>query len=102
LEKERTLGKVNHQLALIMLLVLRTLPQVKFGTLQSVFMENQVRKNFNQIMTLENLLNQDAETLLGNLKMKTESLVLQLSELISPIKRKDQLQIIMYLNILII
>lgn len=94
-ERQRTWVKANLQQMKTTPMVSEMWQEVTYGMLQSVFMENQLRKNFSQIETQENLQRQGVETRLEDQKMTEEYLDVQQLEQISLIGRRDLLQITM-------
>ena len=68
----------------------------QLGTLPDAFTESQVKRKSSQTLILAEPLSLVLEMLSESQRMRTESSVLPLSELISHSRRKDQLLITMY------
>lgn len=94
-ERQRTWVKANLLQMKTTHMVSEMWQEVTYGMLLSVFMENQLRKNFSQIETQENLQRQGVETRLEDQKMMEEYLDVQQLEQISLIGRRDLQQITM-------
>ena len=95
LERPRIWAKENLLFQKNLHMALRIWQEVNIGMQQNVFMENQMRSNFNQTVIWEDQQNLDAEMLWERLKIKQECLEHLQLEQIFHTEIKDQLLIIM-------